>query len=365
MPKNAYLHIPFCKNKCNYCSFVSFVENNTDCVNTYVQTLIDEIKCYYKNELLDTLYLGGGTPSLLDINHIKRLIECFSLAVDSEITLELNPETVDSEYLQNLLNIGINRLSIGVQTFDDNILKTIGRIHSSKKATDIVKLAQDIGFKNISVDFIYGLPGQTRESFIDDLQTAVDLDVEHISLYGLKIEEDCKFYTSPPFDLPDDDMQADMYIDAVNFLNESGYSHYEISNFSKDGFASRHNLNYWNASEYYGFGLAAHGYVNGVRYSNNLTFESYFADFKKKSYEQVLTQKQKFEEAIFLGFRKSSGIDVKFLNEMFSVDFDKLYQNVVSKYLKTGHLLKTQNGYKLSVDGYLLSNIILSDFINC
>lgn len=365
MPQSVYLHIPFCKNKCNYCSFISFVGYDSFRQDEYNKALIKEIKFSYKDEPIKTLYFGGGTPSLLGIDTLREIINCFKLEKEAEITIEVNPETVNSVYLKQLLNIGFNRISIGIQSFDDSILKRIGRIHKADKAIETVLSAKKVGFNNVSVDFIYGLPDQTRESFLNDLKKSVDLGVQHISLYGLKIDEGCKFFNNLPENLPDDDQQADMYLDAIKILKQNGFEHYEISNFSKVGFESKHNLNYWNCGEYYGFGVAAHGYVDGIRYSNLERIDEYIANYKNKNCEHFLSSEEQLEEMIFLGLRKADGIDKYFINKRFFIDFDAKYNAVLKKYIGLGYLMQTKNGYKLTENGFLLSNIILADFINC
>lgn len=366
MTQSAYIHIPFCKSKCAYCSFVSYPDYDDDFRHGYVRTLLKEIEYFYKRENLNTLYLGGGTPSLLDVRDLDAILRCFVFNNNPEITIEVNPETVDVKRFKELCSCGFNRVSIGVQSFDDEILKNIGRIHDSKKAAETIQNAFDGGFRNVSADFIYGLPNQTIESFGSDLKKAVELGVTHISLYGLKIEEGCAFYKKPPQNIADEDMQADMYLLAIDTLEKYGFKHYEISNFCKsNGFESKHNLNYWDATSYYGFGAGAHGYDEylNMRYENFSNIEDYITDYKNKFVRMSLTEKQKLEEAVFLGFRKGDGIDLNCINETFHLDFDKKYSAVLQKYLQSGHILKTIKGYKLSNEGFLLSNIILADFI--
>lgn len=363
MVQSAYIHIPFCKSKCNYCSFVSFAGSDELLRYKYIDTLIKEIKHFYKKEPLKTLYFGGGTPSLIEPDDLKRIIECFDFVSGAEITIEINPETVDLNYLQNLRQIGFNRISVGIQSFDDKILKCIGRIHSADRAVQSVKDAKTAGFTNISTDFIYGLPYQTEKSFLQDLNTAVQLGVEHISLYGLKIEEGCYFYKNKPSNLADDDMQADMYLAAIDLLESNGYLHYEISNFAKKGCESRHNLNYWNCDEYYGFGVAAHGYTNGTRYSNFENIREYTQNYTEKQTSRVLSSKEKLEEYIYLGFRECEGINISKINQKFGINFEEIYKKPLKKYVETKHILKTINGYKLSNEGLLLSNVILADFL--
>lgn len=363
MVQSAYIHIPFCKSKCNYCSFVSFAGSDEFLRHKYIDTLIKEIKYFYKQESLKTLYFGGGTPSLVEPNDLKRVIDCFKFASDSEITIEINPETVDLNYLHKLKEIGFNRISIGIQSFDNQILKYIGRIHSADRAVQTIKDAKSAGFTNISTDFIYGLPYQTEKNFLNDLDTAVQLGAEHISLYGLKIEEGCYFYKDKPLNLADDDMQADMYLSAIDLLESQGYLHYEISNFAQKGCESRHNLNYWNCNEYYGFGVAAHGYTDGTRSSNFETITDYTQNYTKKQTSYVLSEKEKLEEHIYLGFRECKGINILKINQKFGINFEEVYKEQLKKYVETKHILKTKNGYKLSNEGLLLSNIVLADFL--
>lgn len=363
MTQSAYIHIPFCENKCNYCSFVSYEGCNSSDRKEYAKTLLLEIENFYKDEPLKTLYFGGGTPSLLAADDLNCILHCFNFESDAEITIEVNPETVDVEYLTKLRNTGFNRLSIGVQCFDDKILKTIGRIHTAKRAMETVIEAKKAGFENISTDFIYGLPSQTLEGFVKDLNTAVELGVSHISLYGLKIDKGCRFFFEKPESLPDDDMQADMYLAAIGTLEKNGFLHYEISNFCKPNKHSRHNLNYWNDKEYYGFGAAAHGYIGNVRYSNYCDLKDYHKKYDQKEFLQALNKKERLEETIFLGFRRKEGLNVFEINEKFSINFEDFYKVILQKYLNTGHLIKTENGYRLSNEGFLLSNVILSEFI--
>lgn len=359
MIKNAYIHIPFCKSKCNYCSFTSFVDSLN--IEKYLFCLKNEIKHFYENEKLNTLYFGGGTPSLLNINQIKELLNLFDFEDNAEITVELNPNDVDENYLDNLLNIGINRLSFGVQTFDDEILKIIGRRHTSNEAINIVNLSKKAGFDNVSIDLIYGLPNQTIDYFKKDLEMAVSLPITHLSFYGLKIEEGCKFYNNMPKNLPDLDIQADMYEFLCEFLENCGYEHYEISNFSKNGFNSKHNLNYWNNNSYYGFGVSAHGYDGNIRYSNKKNLIDYLNNPLEHFEMNKLTSQQKLEEEIFLSFRKAEGVNIKVIKDKFNIEFESNYSNILQKY--NNYLIRTNQGYAFNTKGFLISNLILSEFI--
>ena len=365
MSDSVYIHIPFCKSKCKYCSFVSF--ENYEKKKGYIYSLLKEIDYYYSKEELKTLYIGGGTPSLLDIDELRKIISKFSLSDDCEKTIELNPNDITEEYLLGLKSLGFNRLSIGSQSFNNKILKLIGRRHTSDEIFNAVKLARKSGFKNISLDLIYGLPTQTIEDFKYDLEQIFSLDLEHISLYGLKIEEGCYFYNHTPDNLPDDDIQADMYLMAGELTKQNGFEHYEISNYAKQGYNSRHNTNYWRCGEYYGFGVSAHGYVNGVRYSNYTNLEEYMNDPVSHEYGKFLTEQEKLEEKIFLGFRLKKGININEINSSFNIDFETKYQDILSKYVSDGFLIKTSDGYALSDtperNGFLISNLILSEFI--
>ena len=361
MTKNAYIHIPFCVKKCNYCAFVSC--NKLQRKKAYIEALLKEIKSNYKGEKLNTIYFGGGTPSLLTIEEIKSVIECFNFSSDTEVTLEVNPNKLRMEYLKQLKSIGVNRLSIGAQTFDSKILKFIGRLHSPFDIESAVKNARNVGFDNISLDLIYGLPSQTLQGFKDSLNKVVELDVEHVSLYGLKIEEGTAFEKMQLNDLPDDDMQADMYLLAGDVLRNAGYEKYEISNFAKKGFYSKHNLNYWGANTYYGFGCGAHGYVDDIRYENQVDLESYIQNPLIRLSTTKLSVEEKIEEFVFLGFRKAEGIDIEKLKQEYDYDFEQMNYKSLQKFLSSGHVVKTKNGYAFSDEGFLLSNEILCEFL--
>ena len=366
MPSSVYIHIPFCKSKCHYCSFISYT--NLEFKHQYLESLEKEINSVYSNDPLNTLYFGGGTPSILEPNEFNNIIKYFNKSSATEITTELNPDGINSNglefaYLKALYDIGINRISLGAQSFNNEILKLINRRHDSKQIFQAIENAQNVGFNNISLDFIYGLPNQTIEMFEKDLKKAISLNIPHISLYGLKIDSDCFFAKNPPKNLPDDDIQADMYIKAIEILSENNYEHYEISNFSKKGFNSKHNLNYWKNNSYYGFGAAAHGYENGVRYSNYRTIDEYIKNTTKCEYSHRLSEQERLEEEIFLGFRKSDGINTEKINNKYNINFDKKYKNVLDKYLSLNYIEKTENSYKLTLNGILVSNVILADFI--
>jgi len=357
--KSVYIHIPFCLSKCRYCSFISF--NKLEKKTGYLYSLLKEIDYYYKEENLDTIYFGGGTPSLFSVNELKKILDKFNYSNNTEITIEVNPDSVNFEYLRGLKEVGFNRLSIGSQSFDDEILKIIGRRHNSEQIFQTIDWAKQAGFNNISVDLIYGLPNQTLDIFEKDLDKINTLDIQHVSLYGLKIEEGCYFYNNYPENIADEDLQADMYLKAIEKLEK--FEHYEISNFAKNGCESKHNLNYWKENEYYGFGVAAHGFVDGVRYSNYCTLEEYMDNPISHEFGKFLTEQEQLEESIFLGFRISKGININEINSRFNINFCEKYKKVLDKYTETGHIIKTNLGYCLSNEGFLLSNLILAEFI--
>ena len=361
MVKSAYIHIPFCKSKCHYCSFVSYTDSSRK--EEYLNSLAQEIKTYYDGEVLNTVYIGGGTPSILEVQDFYTLLSQLKVSSDSEITTELNPDDVSYDYMRELYDIGINRISFGCQTFNDEILKYINRRHTSEQVNDAVGFAKAAGFTNISLDFIYGLPKQTIDIFTDDLKRAAELDIPHISLYGLTLDKGSYFYENG-YPNPDEDEQADMYLSAIEILAEFGYEHYEVSNFARKGYYSRHNMNYWNNEEYYGFGCAAHGYKNGIRYSNKTNLKEYIENPTEHESEKFVTQDEKLEEEIFLGLRKMEGIDVGEINAKYGINFEEKYGYILGKYEGLKLLEKTNKGYRLTPNGVLVSNTILAEFLD-
>lgn len=365
MIKHAYIHIPFCVKKCNYCAFCSFPLLGKK--EEYLKALIEEIKYFYKGiykeERLKTLYFGGGTPSLLEAEEIKKLVDIFSFEDDFEITLEMNPYQISFEKLKAIFNSKVNRLSLGAQTFDDEILKSIGRLHSKKDFLETLKMAKDAGFENISIDLMYGLPNQTMEKWLEDLIFAMSLEIEHISLYGLKIEDGTYFKKYPPKNLPDLDTQANMYEAACKELKKE-FLHYEFSSFAKsEKYFSKHNLSYWQKKNYFGFGLSASGYIENKRYTNTFDYKKYVLNPKEKNYLE-LTKKEDIEEEIFLNLRTSFGLDFEKINKKYDINIFKMYEDKFEKFLKTGHLKKTNKGVALTLKGILVSNLVLSEFID-
>lgn len=360
MVEYTYIHIPFCTKKCKYCAFTSFVNLNS--IENYIEKLLFQIEKEYDNTPQKTLYFGGGTPSLLNLKQVETIIKKFKFDKNLEITFEINPEDGNYEYLKGLIDLNINRLSIGVQTFDDEILKETGRRHSTKESLLAIKNAKKAGFKNVSIDLIYGLNNQSLSDWIKTLETAKELDIEHISTYGLKIEDNTYYKKFAPKNIADEEIQAVMYEKSIEILDN--FNLYEISNFAKsEKYFSKHNLNYWNLKPYNAYGISASGFKNNIRYKNTDNIKKYFENPLLKKEEIKLTNEELLEETIFLGFRKREGINTDEINETFKINFDEKYKDIIEKYTKSGHIEKTKNGYKLSIKGILISNYILCDFL--
>ena len=360
MVNHVYIHIPFCLKKCNYCSFCSF--NLLKKKDEYIEALIKEINHFYKKEKIKTLYFGGGTPSLLEADDIKKIADCFNFEDNFEFSLEVNPFNIDEKKLKQFKDISINRLSVGVQSFNDEILKNIGRLHTKNDIFKTLKAIRHVGFDNVSIDLMYGLPSQDLDDWKNTLNIANSLDVEHISLYGLKIEDGTYFKKHPPKDLPNEDMQAIMYEKAIEILKEK-YIHYEFSSFAKDeNHFSKHNLCYWKKAPYYGFGLSASGYVDNMRYTNTFNYKDYIKNPIDKDFS-TLSKQENIEEEIFLGLRFYRGINFKEIDEKYGVDIYKMYKKVVDRFIKSGHIERTDSGIKLTLKGVMVSNEILCEFL--
>ncbi len=360
MANCVYIHIPFCEKKCKYCAFTSFATlfNKVK----YIEALCKEIKFHYKNEALKTLYFGGGTPSLLDIEDIKQILSLFNFTSDTEVTIEINPHLINEEKLKELKNLGINRISIGVQSFCDELLKSIGRTHTSFDIYNTLDNIKKIGFENFSIDLIYGLADQSIENWIETLDRALLVEAKHISLYGLKIEKGTYFYKFPPENLPSQDTQALMYEIALDKLRE--YYHYEFSNFAiNKSYCSKHNSAYWKRDEYYGFGLSSSGFIENKRYTNTTSMKEYLKNPLFRDYIN-LSKKDCIEEEIFLGLRLIDGIDFCKINEKYNIDIYNYYRNEFDKFISFGLIEKTKSGAKLTKKGQLLQNEVLCEFLN-
>lgn len=312
MSNGIYIHIPFCLAKCAYCDFNSY-SGKLGLRDDYITALISEMKSF-SGTAADTVYIGGGTPTVLENKQLERLItaihETFNLAEDTELTVESNPATADFEKYSLLKNLGVNRLSIGVQSFRDNELKALSRVHSSADAIEAVLLAKKAGFKNISIDLMEAIPNQTKDSLLENVKKALELPVNHISCYSLIIEEGTPFYDNTP-PLPSDEEEREMHHAVCESLEKAGFTHYEISNFGKDGAFSRHNMKYWTGEPYYGFGAGAHSYYGNVRYSNISGIEEYIKAEDKRLEATEISESEAEYERFMLGFRILTGFETR------------------------------------------------------
>ena len=327
----------------------------------YLNALVKEIKFHYKNEKIKTLYIGGGTPSLLESVEIEKILNCFNYDLNSEITIEANPNSITLKKIKDYKNIGINRISVGIQSFDDNILQSIGRLHTKKDIYNVVDWLNKANFENFNIDLMYGLPNQNIKIWQETIDEALKLNPAHISSYGLKIEKGTYFEKYTPKNLPDDSMQAEMYLILTEKLNN--FIHYEFSNFAKTKkYLSKHNLAYWTRKNYYGFGLSASGFIENKRYTNTFNMKQYLENPTNKICE-TLTKQNQIEEEIFLGLRLKEGIDFQTINQKYNIDTYKKYEKLFKKFIDKGLMAKTKNGIKLTLEGILISNEILCEFI--
>ncbi len=362
MIEHAYIHIPFCIRKCKYCSFVS--GENINNKEQYINALIYEIRSKYNKEELKTIYIGGGTPSLLQADDINKILSEFKYEKTAEITLEANPETVSLNKFQEYKSMGINRISLGVQTFNNDLLNLIGRKHTDKDIYSAIDAIKSAGFDNYSLDLIYGLPEQSLKMFENDIKQAVSIFPKHISTYGLKIEKGSFFCDNMPNNIPDNDVQAEMYLLLSKILKENGFNHYEISNFAKDGFESKHNCAYWLNKEYYGFGLNASGYEQNMRYKNTSSLNQYLKNPLLHEEENFLTEEETYENEIFLALRLGKGLDISAFNKKYKLDFLNKYKKIIDKYQRLKLINIDANRIALTEEGFLLSNEIMSEFLN-
>ena len=355
--KSIYIHIPFCKQKCLYCDFNSF-DNKEDLIEEYFNALIKEIKMYKINNELETIYFGGGTPSVPNEKYIEKVLK--ELPKAKEITLELNPGTITENKLIAYKKMGINRLSIGLQAIQNNILKEIGRIHTLLDFEEAFNLARKVGFDNINVDLMHGLPNQTLNYFKESVDYLIKLNPEHISCYSLILHNDI-FKNLPP-----DEIEREMYYYAKSELSKNGYEHYEISNFAKNGKKSNHNLVYWNQKQYIGVGAGASSYIDGKRYTNISSIEEYIKRINKNESVNILEEEQtkedKVKEYIILKLRLIEGLNIKEINEKFNINILKDFEKQIEK-LKKLELINVNERIYLTKKGLDLANIVWDEFI--
>ena len=361
-----YIHIPFCKQKCYYCDFVSY-PNKDNCIKEYIDTIIKEYRNYKAEEyVIKTIYIGGGTPSYIDSKYILEILKEIDLNSVEEITIEVNPGTVTREKLIDYKKAGINRLSIGLQTTQDRLLKNIGRIHTYNEFIQTYSLAREVGFENINVDLMLALPGQSLEDLKESANKVINLQPEHISIYSLILEEGTKLYDmveEKSCDLPDEDTERKMYWTVKTLLEDNGYVHYEISNFAKTGYESRHNTDCWKQKEYVGIGAAAHSYLDRRRYSNKENIEEYIKHYTDKETHEEQDQLTQEKEFMILGLRKIEGIKISDFKNKFGENPIYILKKELDKLVKQ-ELIEIDLDYiRLTNRGLDLANVVWEEFI--
>lgn len=364
-----YIHIPFCKQKCSYCDFISY-SNKNNLVEQYIEKLKQEIQSKSTTEYeISTIYFGGGTPSYIEDRHIIDILETikqnYNISGNVEIIIEVNPGTVTEEKLQNYVSAGINRISIGLQSCNDNLLKMIGRIHSFEEFLNTYELARKVGFKNINVDLMIGLPKQTLKDVKDSLKEIISLNPEHVSVYSLIVEEETPIerkIENRELELPDEELERKQYWEVKKTLEKYGYKHYEISNFAKDGYESKHNMNCWEQKEYIGFGVAAHSYLNKKRFSNVETIEEYLKEKEPIVHEIQDLENQK-KEYMLLGLRKIDGIKISSFKNKFGSNPIMEFKDELNKLVQEKLIEIDLDEIKLTKKGIDLANIVWEEFI--
>lgn len=377
-PLGLYVHIPFCRSKCDYCDFCSIVPNSNSVVEHYTDALILQMEDYsarLRPYLIDTVYIGGGTPTSLDEKRLTRIIENiyrnFKIAKKAEFTIEANPATCDLKSLRRLRKLGVNRLSMGLQSVHDNELRALGRIHTFADLRDTYEAARTAGFDNVSLDLMYGIPEQTEKSFAQTLSTVTALEPDHISMYALKIEDGTPFARrKDSLVLPDEDTQYSMYMNGVEYLASRGFERYEISNFARGKKYSAHNLKYWHCEEYFGLGAAAHSFLDGERISTTRNIRDFIDGLEIVNNDiNVIDSKVAVkgdalaDDYVMLAMRLSEGVNVADFNAKFGIDFNEKYGAILDDYVDEGFVEKDERGYRFTSQGMFVSNYILSDVL--
>jgi len=370
-----YVHIPFCKQKCIYCDFYSLprsedrMDRYTQALRTHMAALAPQSSGY----TVDTVYFGGGTPSYLGARRLTALLDTirahYDLSPEAEITFEANPDSAcDADALRALRQSGFNRISLGMQSANDEELRRLGRVHTAAQLADAVTAAREAGFDNLSLDLIYGLPGQTMDRWQKNLAAAAALQPEHLSCYGLKVEEGTPLFAmADSADLPDDEAQADFYLCTVDYLRKQGYGQYEISNFAKSGRESRHNLKYWKLEEYLGFGPGAHSDFGGVRFAWERDLNTYIQGVESgeppRSERQAISPQERHDEWVMLGLRTVDGLDPAEYERRFSCPFAH-FLPFLEQCRKAGYAADKDGRWHLTPEGFLLSNQIISGLLD-
>ncbi|MCT4612822.1 MAG: radical SAM family heme chaperone HemW [Clostridia bacterium] len=361
-----YIHIPFCKSKCYYCDFNSGVCSESQ-QKRYIDRLVNEIEKKQekiKGYRVVTIYIGGGTPSVLGIENLEKLLSSIKNNIElkdlREYTIELNPGTITKEKIEVVKKYGINRVSLGLQTTKNELLKSIGRIHTYEEFKENYKMIKKTGIENISVDLMFSLPNQTIKDLEESIDELINLDVKHISCYGLTVEENTKFGKDNVS--VDEEKDREMYWMMVNKLKKNSYKHYEISNFAKEGYESKHNNVYWKLGDYLGLGIGSHSFIDNQRYENALDFETYYKEFKRYNLENI-SRDGAISEYVFLGLRILSGISETLFKEKFGVSIYELYNEEINQNIKKGLLKKEKGNIMLTDKGIDYSNMVFTDFI--
>lgn len=368
--RGIYLHFPFCLSKCRYCDFCSFPGSGSQERDAYLEALCREISfAPSEGEEIETVYFGGGTPSLLTPRQLERILDAisrrFRIAQDAEISLEVNPRTADREKLSAFSALGINRISIGMQSLCDRELAALGRIHTSRDAYTVFEDARAAGIGNINLDLMFGIPEQTKRSLAETLRAATELSPEHISAYGLIVEEGTPFFRErEELRLPDEDAEYEMYQTVCRMLRDAGYRHYEVSNYAKPGAECRHNLIYWRDRPYFGFGLSAASFLSGVRRVNTRDMAAYLADPLSATQETTAIEGADAEyEYIMLALRLSEGIDEASFCRRFGHSFSESYAERLLPYREAGYLISEGGRTHLTEDGLYISSALLADLL--
>ncbi len=374
-----YIHIPFCKKKCSYCDFKSFENINENIKKEYIEALIKEIQLTKNNSnyIVSTIYIGGGTPSFIDEKYIKEILQAiykkWEIKPEVEITIEINPGTINKSKLEAYRMMGINRLSIGLQSTNDYLLKKIGRIHNYQDFLDTYILARKTGFENINVDLMLALPEQTLENLMQSVRKIINLNPEHISIYSLILEENTELFSKVQKGeeaLVKDELEREMYWKSKEAFEEAGYIHYEISNYSKKGYESKHNKNCWSQKEYLGFGIAAHSYLEERRFCNIDNLNKYIENIKKGNLEEnrIIEEKNRTKENIakeymMLGLRKIEGVSISEFQRKFELNPLFYFRFEISKLQKLDLIEVDLDNIRLTKRGLDLANIVFEEFV--
>lgn len=356
--RGVYIHIPFCKNICSYCDFCKFLYND-DWASKYLDVMKREVMEYYEGDTVKSIYIGGGTPSSLSIENMKKLfdiVNMFDKTIDAEVTFECNINDINEEMLKILKINNVNRLSIGVESFNKKNLELMNRFHKKKDVFNKINLCKRYGFNNINVDLIYALPDETFGTLKSDLKTMLKLGITHISTYSLIIEEHTILYNNKTKPI-DELLDFKMYKHICRKLRKHGFHHYEVSNFSLPGYESKHNLTYWDNEEYYGFGLGSHGYINEMRYENTRNFNKYL-DKKYRLNELLISTQEEMENEIILGLRKLDGISISEFHNKFKRDIFKVFK--VGEAIKKGYLIEKNDMIYIPEDKIYVMNEIIN-----